>query len=158
MDEKAKKHALRLIPYGLYVLTARAGDTVSAATVSWLTQASFDPPRLVVGLRRDTGIWHAVRDAGTFAVNLLGSDQRTLASIFFRHVRPGEDPLHGVSAHLGLTGAPILDDLPAYLECRVVEPIDAGDHTLFLAEIVEAGVHDERQALALPDTGWHYGG
>jgi flavin reductase (DIM6/NTAB) family NADH-FMN oxidoreductase RutF len=58
MDEKAKKHALRMIPYGLYVLTARTPDGVNAATVSWLSQASFDPPRVVAALRNDSGIWH----------------------------------------------------------------------------------------------------
>jgi flavin reductase (DIM6/NTAB) family NADH-FMN oxidoreductase RutF len=158
MDEKAKKHTLRLIPYGLYVLTVRTEEGVAAATVSWLTQASFKPPRIVVGLRRETTIWQAVRETGAFAVNVLGSDQKALASTFFRHVKPGEDPLHGTLVHEGVTGAPILKDVPAYLECRVVEPIDAGDHTLFLAEVVEAGVHDDRDALKLPDTGWHYGG
>lgn len=158
MDEKAKKHTLRLIPYGLYLLTARTDEEVSAATVSWLTQASFDPPRIAVGLRRDTGIWQAVRDAGAFVVNVLGSDQKTLASTFIRHLKPGEDPLHGHPTHEGVTGAPILDEVPAYLECQVVEPVDAGDHTLFLAEVVAAGVHDDRNALSLPETGWHYGG
>ena len=158
MDEKAKKHTLRLIPYGLYVLTARTEDGVRAATVSWLTQASFDPPRIAAGLRRETGIWHAVREAGAFVVNVLGSDQKALASTFFRHTKPGEDPLHGALTHEGVTGALILDEVPAYLECRVVQVVDAGDHTLFVADIVEAGVRDDRDALSLPDTGWHYGG
>lgn len=158
MDQEAKKHTLRLIPYGLYVLTARTEEGVNAATVSWLTQASFDPPRIAVGLRRETGIWQAVSAAGVFVVNVLGSDQKALASTFFRHLKPGEDPLHGVATHPGLTGAPILDDVPAYLECSVVQPLDAGDHTLFLAEIVGAGMRDDRSALSLLEMGWHYGG
>ena len=158
MDEKAKKQALRLIPYGLYVLTARDPDGVNAATVSWLSQASFEPPRIVVGLRYDTGIWHRVRDAGAFAVNVLGTGQKALASAFFRHVEPEGDTLAGFQFHTGLTGAPILDDAPAYLECRVVQEIDAGDHSLFLADIVAAGVQNDLAALSLAETGWHYGG
>lgn len=160
MDVKAKKHTLRLIPYGLYVLTARTEGApgVSAATVSWLSQASFEPPRIVVSLRKDSGIWHSVQAAGAFVVNVVGTGQKSLASTFFRHVEPEGNTLGGVAFHEGVTGAPILDGVPAYLECRVVETLDAGDHTLFLAEVVEAGVQNELPALDLAETGWHYGG
>ena len=53
---------------------------------------------------------------------------------------------------------PILEDVPAYLECQVIRSLDAGDHTFFLADVVEAGVQNDLAALALTDTGWHYGG
>ncbi len=158
MDEKAKKHALRLIPYGLYVLTAQDADGVNAATVSWLSQASFDPPRIVVGLRRETGIWNRVRSAGTFVVNVLGTGQKALASSFFRHVEAEGNTIGGATFHTGVSGAPILDDVPAYLECRVVQTLDAGDHTLLLADIADAGVQSDLAALSLAETGWHYGG
>ena len=71
MDEKIRKQTLRMIPYGLYVLTSRTESGVNAATVSWLSQASFEPPRIVVGLRAETGIWQRVRAAGAFAVAYL---------------------------------------------------------------------------------------
>jgi len=161
MDIKAKKQTLRLIPYGLYVLTAHGGDGAlefGGATVSWLSQASFEPPRIVVGLRRDSTIWQTVQAAGSFVVNLLGSGQKDLASRFFRHVQADEKTLGGCPYHTGLVGAPILDDVPAYLECRVAQTIDAGDHTLFLADIVEAGVQHEMPALTMAETTWHYGG
>jgi flavin reductase (DIM6/NTAB) family NADH-FMN oxidoreductase RutF len=164
MDVKSKKHTLRMIPYGLYVLTARADDpdkrlpVIKAATVSWLSQASFEPPRIVVGLRNDSGIWHQVQAAGAFVVNVVGTGQKNLASIFLRRVQPEGNSLAGVSFHEGVTGAPILDDVPAYLECRVAQSLDAGDHTLFLADIVGAGVQNGLGALDLAETGWHYGG
>jgi flavin reductase (DIM6/NTAB) family NADH-FMN oxidoreductase RutF len=158
LDEKAKTHTLRLIPYGLYVLTASTEDGTDAATVSWLSQASFDPPRIAVGLRKETGIWQRVLDAGTFAVNVLGDGQKALASTFFRHTEPEGNTLGGEPFYRGVSGAPILNTVPAYLECRTVEVLDAGDHSLVLADIVEAGVHDDRLALNLVDTGWHYGG
>jgi len=50
MDPNAKKTALRMIPYGLFVLTAAKGDRVSAGTVNWVTQASFAPPLVAVGV------------------------------------------------------------------------------------------------------------
>lgn len=51
MDPNAKKTTLRMIPYGLYVLTAASGDRVAAATVNWVTQASFEPPLVAVGVK-----------------------------------------------------------------------------------------------------------
>ncbi len=58
----------------------------------------------------------------------------------------------------GVTGAPILSALPGYVECRVVEWVDRGDHPVFIAEVVEAGVQNSLLPLALRDTGWNYGG
>jgi flavin reductase (DIM6/NTAB) family NADH-FMN oxidoreductase RutF len=164
MDEKAKKHALRMIPYGLYVLTASTEDVESglsgmnAATVSWLSQAAFEPPRIVVALRNGSGIWRRVQAAGVFALNLLGTGQKALASTFFRHVEPEGNTIGGAAFHTGATGAPILDDAPAYLECRVIQTLDAGDHTLFLADILAAGIQNDLDALTIDETGWHYGG
>ena len=158
MDVQAKKHTLRMIPYGLYVLTARTEDGVSGATVSWLSQTSFDPPRIIVALRSESGIWHRVQDAGQFVVNVLGTGQKPLAAAFFRHVEPEGSTLGGAAFHEGTTGAPILDEAPAYLECRVIEVLEAGDHTLFLADILEAGVQNDLSPLDMSETGWHYGG
>lgn len=165
MDEKAKKHTLRMIPYGLYVLTSRTEGSMpglepgtSAATVSWLSQASFDPPRVVVGLRKESTIWQRVEASGAFVVNVLGKGQKGIASAFFRHVEPENGTLAGHAFHRGITGAPILDEAPAYLECRVVQAVDAGDHTLYLADIIEAGVQNDLEPIDLAQTGWHYGG
>ena len=70
------------------MLSARSDEGTNAATASWLTQASVEPPRIVVALGNDTGIWHQVRCAGTFVLNVLGSGQKQLASTFFRRVEP----------------------------------------------------------------------
>ncbi len=159
MNEQAKKHALRMIPYGLYVLAADDGQGVNAALVSWVSQVSFNPPRIAIALGNETGIWHRVRAAGAFVLNVLGAGQKEVAVAFFRGVAGMEDDrLGGYATHRGVVGAPILDDAPAYLECRVVESLNAGDHTLFLAEIVEAGLQNDLPPLRLDDTEWHYGG
>ena len=54
MDADAKKTTLRMIPYGIYVLTAESDDGIAAATVNWVTQTSFDPPLVVVGVKADS--------------------------------------------------------------------------------------------------------
>ena len=84
MDDAAKKTALRMIPYGIYVMTAEKGDEIAAATVNWVTQTSFEPPLLVVGVKSDSGAYAVSRSAGNFALNMLGKDQQGAAFGFFK--------------------------------------------------------------------------
>ena len=74
MDEQAKKTALRMIPYGLYVLCTKDGDKVNAAAINWLTQASFKPPLLAMGIKRDTDTFQNLKQTGAeFALSILGT-------------------------------------------------------------------------------------
>jgi flavin reductase (DIM6/NTAB) family NADH-FMN oxidoreductase RutF len=67
MDANAMKAALRMIAYGIYILTAKGGDgTVAAATVNWVTQTSFDPPLVAVGVKADSSAYATVKGAGNF--------------------------------------------------------------------------------------------
>src|SRR4029079_9484071 len=85
MDDAAKKTALRMIPYGIYVLTAKngAGD-IAAATVNWVTQTAFAPPLVVVGVKSDSGAYSILRAAGHFALNMRGKAQQKTAFAFFK--------------------------------------------------------------------------
>src|SRR3954470_17769822 len=85
MDADAKKTTLRMIPYGLYVLTADDGKgNIGAATVNWVTQTAFAPPMLVVGVKADSGVYAALKSCGSFALNMLGKDHKNLAFAFFK--------------------------------------------------------------------------
>ena len=77
MNADSKKVTLRMIPYGIYVLTADDGKgNVSAATVNWVTQSAFSPPLIVVGVKTDSGAYQTIKSARTFALNMLGKDQK----------------------------------------------------------------------------------
>jgi len=85
MDSDLKKKILRMIPYGIYVLTARAsGGDITAATVNWVTQVSFDPPLVALGVKPDSGAYVALKESGGFALNFLGKGQQGLAFKFFK--------------------------------------------------------------------------
>lgn len=141
MDNDVKKTALRMIPYGLYVLTGEAKDgRVAAATVNWVTQASFAPPLVAVGVKVDSGAHAIIKEAGAFALNVLKKGQNGLAFNFFKsHERDG-DKIGGESFKPGQTGAPILASAAAFVECKLVDTIEKGDHSLFVGEVVEAGL------------------
>jgi len=91
MDANAKKTALRMIPYGLYVLTAadKSGSRVAAATVNWVTQVAFEPPLVVVGVKTDSHAHPLIKETKAFALNVLGKGQQALAFTFFK---PAELP------------------------------------------------------------------
>ncbi|NPA26519.1 MAG: flavin reductase family protein [Chloroflexi bacterium] len=160
MDPQAKKHALRQITYGLYVLTAAHDGDIAAGTVNWLSQASFDPPLVMVAVKRDSRLHDLIEKSGHFAVNILASGQKDLAAAFFRPTKVEDGRINGLAFEPGpKTGAPLLLDAPAWFEARVTDAIRRGDHTVFVAEVINAGVRDPNaQPLTLRETGWFYGG
>ena len=161
MDEASKKTALRMIPYGMFVLTSKAkeGSGVGAATVNWVTQTSFDPPLVAVGVKADSGSHQHIKDTGVFAVNIISKDQINLAFNFFKsHEREG-DSIGGEAFESGPeTGCPLLVNSPAWWECRVVGEVAHGDHTLFVGQVLEAGVRTEDQSILMRDHNLNYGG
>ena len=85
MNADAKKIALRMIPYGIYVLTVDDGKGgVAAATVNWVTQTAFAPPLVVVGVKTDSGAYALLKNTKSFVLNMLGKDQKGLAFTFFK--------------------------------------------------------------------------
>ena len=155
MDANTKKTVLRMIPYGLYVLTARgADDAVAAATVNWVTQASFSPPLVAVGVKADSAGHGLIKQSRAFALNVLGKDQSAMAFTFFKPAARAGGTISGEPFRPGVTGAPILERAPAYVECRLVESIERGDHSIFVGEVVEAGLAKAPQGRADEATLW----
>jgi flavin reductase (DIM6/NTAB) family NADH-FMN oxidoreductase RutF len=150
MDADAKKTTLRMIPYGIYVMTADDGKgNVGAATVNWVTQTAFAPPLVAVGVKADSGIYQIVKATGSFGLNMLGKDHKGLAFTFFKPAKLEDGKLSGQAFRTGTTGAPILADAPAAVECRVKTIIEEGDHHVVLGEVVEA--HLAKPPAGRPD-------
>ena len=145
MDAEAKKTALRMIPYGVYVLTTEGKDgSVAAATVSWVTQASFKPPLLALGVKADSGAHTLIKESRVFALNMLEKGQKEIATAFFKHVERDGDTVGGQAFEKGPGGAPLLLNARAWVECKLVDTVEGGDHSVFVGEVTEAGV---RKAL-----------
>ena len=155
MDTNVKKTVLRMIPYGLYVLTAKGkDDSVAAATVNWVTQASFAPPLVVVGVKADSHAHPLIKESQAFALNVLGKDQGPLAFTFFKPaVRDGQT-ISGEPFRWGVTGAPVLERAPAAIECRLVESVERGDHSIFVGEVVEVALAKQPEGRADDATLW----
>ena len=150
MNTDSKKTVLRMIPYGIYVLTADdAKGNVAASTVNWVTQTAFAPPLVIVGVKADSGTYKTVKAAQAFALNMLGKEHKSLAFTFFRPVDLTDGKLSGQAFRRGETGAPILIDAPGAIECRVTAIVEQGDHHIVVGEVVEA--HLNRPVTGRPD-------
>ena len=160
MDPKIKQKTLRLLTNGIYVLTSRgSGGQLGAATISWASQASFKPPLLMVALRKRSNILKCVGESRVAALHVLAKNQRDIAQKFFAPPRASGSMLSGEAFFEGKTSAPILKNLPAYIECRVLEIREEyGDHAIVVLEVVEVQLTEHIDPLTVSDSPWEYGG
>jgi flavin reductase (DIM6/NTAB) family NADH-FMN oxidoreductase RutF/DNA-binding GntR family transcriptional regulator len=119
---------------GVTVITAQHEDRRHGTTASAVSSLSLDPPMLLVCLNRSSSTRQAIAAARHFAVNILAEGQADEA---MRFARKG-DKFAGVKVLEGTTGEPLLEDALANLECRVVEEVTGGTHSVFLAEVEHA--------------------
>ncbi|WP_441250797.1 flavin reductase family protein [Kitasatospora sp. McL0602] len=119
---------------------ADGGDAGMTAT-SFLS-VSLEPPLVLVSVREDSRMDEILGRVDTWAVSLLGEDHRALASRFAMKGRLSDRLLFADTPHTRstLTGAPLIDDALATVECRTEQRIPAGDHTLLLGRVLQARV------------------
>lgn len=158
MNREHKKKALRMFSYGLYILTAQFEGELAAATVTWLSQASFEPPLVMVAVRKDSNSYRLLDRSKHFAINILGEGQKEMAGAFFRTSVIADGRMNGYVYEQGKTGCPIFLEAPASVECRVTDVVDRGDHAVVVGEVVQAAVRHKVNPLQLDTTGWSYGG
>ena len=138
---------LKRFPLGVAVMTVGRGGADNALTVSWMTPASFEPPRLLVALDRLHYSLDFLRSTRNFAVNVLREGQERIAGHFARQAMSDEEKLATVRTREGTTGAAILEDAVAWLDCEVVSLLECGDHVLVIGEVVDAGTQGEGTPL-----------
>jgi len=135
---------------GISVVTALEGARPHGITVNAFSSVSLEPALVMVALDRRRYITPIVRDAGRYAVNILGADQQALSDCFAHApVSPGRDAFCGAVWHAGSTGLPLIDGSIATLECTIVETFSAGDHDLFIGRVDSLEEHDEDVAPLL---------
>src|SRR5438477_6000310 len=118
--DRTTHEALRQIPYGLYVLGVRGnGDgDMNALAVSWVTQCSFDPPLLLVAVRKPSRSYDLITTGKVFSLNLLDKKEKEVLRALERPFVSAGDKLGKVGHAEEDTGAPILRRAFAYVECK----------------------------------------
>lgn len=161
--DKLRRRVMWAMPYGLYVVGARDGERRNAMTINLVTQVSFDPKWVGISVEKEAYTHELVEGGGVFALNLLDREDRPIVRKFTKPVEVDEQErtLNGFAFHDGeRTGAPVLDQAVAYLECEVKETVDAGSHTFFIGEVVDAAFQKDEDTpiLRMEDTRMSYGG
>ena len=145
---------MRLFPAGVCVVGANADGDRMAATVGSLVSLSLDPPLVGISIGRDLSLHELLRSAGAFGVSILRGDQADVAAHFAR----GAPPIvlwHEMATRDGVTGAPLLADALSWIECRVWAEYPAGDHTLFVGEVIALEAGEPGPGLVYRAHGYH---
>jgi flavin reductase (DIM6/NTAB) family NADH-FMN oxidoreductase RutF len=137
---------LREVPSPVAVVTVDVGGRAAGLTVDSLISLSLEPPLVGVALRRHAALHELLREAGSFAISILGSEQEHLAQHFARGVPP-IGLWTGIETQQGELGTPLIDGALAWLECRLAFEHPTGDHTLFVGDVVSARRGPAREAL-----------
>src|SRR5437868_9739130 len=145
--DKLRRRVLWKMPYGLYILGTRAGDRRNGMTLNFATQVATEPKLVGVGITKEAVTHQLVSDGGVFVVNLVDREDRAIVRKFVKPVDVDAEArtLNGFPFHEGKTGAPILDQAVAYIECEVRQPVDCGDHTFFIGEVVDAAFQKDEE-------------
>lgn len=131
-------------PSGIFILTAAdAEGRETGMLVSWVQQASFDPPMVTVAVNKERFLNDWLRRSPELALSLVGESQTRFLKHFARGFDPGEPAFDGVKVIRGETGLPLLASALGWLEGRVAGRLEAGDHFIYLVEITGAGAGEQ---------------
>ena len=160
--DKLRRRALWKMPSGLYIVGARSGDRRNGMTLNWATQVSVDPKLLAISVEQAAFTHELISESGVFSLNLVDREDRAIVRKFTKPVEvdAAARTMNGFPYHDGRTGAPILDQAVAYLDCEVRQTVDVGHYSLFIGEIVDAAFQkgEETEVLRMEDTRMNYGG
>jgi flavin reductase len=128
---------MRGFPAGVAVLTVDVEGERIGLTVGSVVSLSLEPPLVGVSISRQAAVHELLRRAGAFSLSLLAGDQESVAQHFARGVPPFAH-WHGIRTREGAARAPLLEGALGWLECCVAAEHEAGDHTLFVGDVVSA--------------------
>jgi flavin reductase (DIM6/NTAB) family NADH-FMN oxidoreductase RutF len=159
--DRRRRRTLWRMPSGIYLLGSASGGRRNLMTHNWAVQVAIAPKLMGVSVRNDALTRQLVAESGVFSLCFLKREDRAVVRVFTKPVQEGPGPgmLGGLAVREGSTGAPVLAQSAAWLECEVRQAVGAGDHTLFIGEVVDCSAPDEESpVLRMEDTRLNYGG
>ena len=143
-DTSRFREVLGHFPTGVTVVTAVDEGEPVGFTCQAFGSLSLDPPLVVLAPGKSSTSWPRIVGVGQFCVNILAEDQEALGRDF---AVSGGDKFDGVGWRPAGNGAPLLDGVLAWVECRFLEAHDAGDHELVVGLVEDMGVESRRRPL-----------
>ena len=138
------RDALACFASGVTVVTTQGVEHVYGMTASAFTSVSIDPPLVLVCVTSGTRGSESIEQNRVFAVNVLSVEQEPLSRYFASKDRPrGKEAFAQVPHRTEVTGSPILDGVGAFLDCRLADSYLAGDHVIFIGEVLALGMNPD---------------
>jgi len=134
------KEAMRAWLTGVAIVTGRNGEAFHGMTANSFNSLVLDPPTVLVALRQHTRTQQLVRKGGTFAISILDIHQIGLAKRFAGQTEIDKPRFEGVETFQMVTGAPLIKNATAYLDCKVVKDFDIGETTVFIGEVLASRI------------------
>lgn len=142
IDESRFRGVMGRFATGVAIVTSRDGDSVRGTTMNAFCSVSLAPPLVLVCVERTTSSHRVIAAGRVFAVNILKTGQQDLARVLSQKGTAALEAAHrleGIPFVTKMTGAPILLESQGYLDCRVVQAVEAGDHTIYIGLVEDAG-------------------
>jgi flavin reductase (DIM6/NTAB) family NADH-FMN oxidoreductase RutF len=140
--------AFKALVHGVYVVTTRLGEKINGMTAAWVAQVSLNPLLVMVSIAPSRYSHTLIKESGIFAINVLTAEQVELGKRFGYKSGRKIDKFAGLDYLAAGSGAPVLPQAYAYLDLKLVQTYTAGDHTLFVGEVMEAKIlHPQSQPL-----------
>lgn len=160
LDQAAKKKVLRDFTYGLYAVTAAHEGERGVFTANWLSQASFEPPLVMLSVENDSSTLPLIRASGRFVVCPLDETQRSLAAALGKPKARAGDKFATLELQIVETasGDPALADSLGYVVCQVQSESPAGDSAVFIGEVIEARSFSDAPPLEMRAAGFRHAG
>lgn len=140
---------LHKLGYGLYVVASRKGDQLNGQIANTVFQITSEPPTVAVSINKNNLTWEFIQESRVFTVSILCQDT-PLSFIGHFGFKSGRDidKLDGINYQIGQTKAPVvIDNAVAYLEAKLTNEMDLGTHTIFVGQIMDADVLNDKTCM-----------
>jgi len=141
--------ALDTMNYGVYVVTSKSGEKTNGLTVAWVTQISMNPALVAVAVHKKWYSHELLINSDHFIVHVLAEDQVELGKHFGFVSGRNKDKLEGVDWEPGFEAIPVIKGCKTVMGCKKVQEVSAGDHTIFIGEVVSSEIDESKREQVL---------
>jgi flavin reductase (DIM6/NTAB) family NADH-FMN oxidoreductase RutF len=154
LDKASFRHAMGRFASGVTIMTTTAAGRMHGMTVSAFASQSLDPLLILVSVERSTEMHKLVMESRAFAINILGDDAEGTARFFADNARlEGPEFVTG-AYHVGVSGAPLLNEAAAVIEATVHSTLEAGDHSVIVGRVTALDVRRDAEPLVYFRSGY----
>jgi flavin reductase (DIM6/NTAB) family NADH-FMN oxidoreductase RutF len=155
IESTRMREVLAHYPTGVVIVTAPGDPAPAGLAVGSFTSVSLDPPLVGFFVDHGSSTWPKIAAAGRFCANILGDHQEEVCRVF---ATKGADRFASLAWRPGASGSPIIDDAVAWIDCRIEQVIEAGDHWLVLGRVLGLDTHEPETGAVRAPLIFHRGG